>query len=485
MLNRLFALLVSFVFVSALAAQNANERPVWDVKLEANKIVPSTLTVQNRCRRRHTFDIQPENVPFLKISKKSVKVRGGRDSVVPVKFNTNNMQPNTYNGRVLVICRSCGKEPTCTQDREILPVVLRIPGVANANAIDANDQKKKDPCKEKCEDLLNAANAKVDAAKTAQDAADAEKQKAKIAEDAAVSAEKNARNAEELATEKPRSDHAIINGEKFTTADTEYRRMLQAQINADHKAGKISNEEHERRTKANTNRKAREERLKNLARLKKEAAKARAAANASRKKANEAKGKADTAQKAADAARKVAEGARRAYEDCLKKAKEECDKLKALEAKRLAEAKAAEDAKLAAEQAKAAEEKARENRIRERKRLIALIKKLGLVSETAAKVPGIWDWLPDIMEVPVGTLAEHVAAVPVPTDSLKAVGGLYGLIGQMLNPCNDAAGKRTLLFKLNDLGYSDADALTELERLCNFMKEAKAKLEAVAKSQQN
>lgn len=499
----MFRLAAPFIFIlvfcAVLIAQTPNDKPAWNVTLKANQTAPSNLTVQNRCTNKHTFDIQLQNLSFLELSKNEVKVNGGKDFNVPVRFNTANLEPNRYEGQVLVICKTCPKEPTCTQDREVLPVILNVISVANATiAVDGQDdgkaaqadatEKKKDPCKEECLDLLASANAKAAAAKTAQDAADTAKAAADAADAKAKTAETAADKAEEMAKDVPRNDRAIVNGEEYTTADTEYRIQLQAGINAAHKAGQISDAEHERQTKANTTGKARDERLKNLAKLKAEAEKARAAADAARGAADKAKTDAANAQKAADTAQQAADDARRAYNDCVRKAKEECDKkiaeLKTAEDKRLADIKTTEDARIARENEIKAAKAQRERDVAENKRLLELIKKLGLLDKKLAEVPGIWEWLPDYLEPPfeVAFFAEAITATPVPTDTLKALGGLYGLIGQMLNPCNDALAKPRLIAKLNKMGYSDAEALTEIKKMCDLMTEARTKLLQASKA---
>ena len=493
----LFLLILAFSMVSI--AQTPNGKPAWNVTLQSNQTAPSNLTVQNRCTKKHTFDIQLQNLSFLELSKNEVKVNGGGDFNLPVRFNTSNLEPNKYEGQVLVICKTCQKEPGCTQDREVLPVILNVISIANATVV-ANEQddgkagqadateKKKDPCREKCLDLLAAANAKAAAAKTAQNAADTAKAAADAADAKAKTAETAAERAEEMAKDVPRNDRAIVNGEKYTTADTEYRIQLQAGINAAHKAGQISDAEHERQTKANTTRKARDERLKNLAKLKKDAEKARAAADSARSAADKAKTDATNAQQAADTAKKAADDARNAYNDCVKKAKEECDKIKAAEAKKIANAKAAEekriadikaaeDARIAAEQKKAAEEKERLKQKEEDERLLKLIEKMKLIDKEVRDVPGIWDWLPQIAQVPVGMLFEQTGAVPVPTDVLKALGGLYGLIANIRNPCNDAVGRPRIEQRLREMInektgrlYTEGEAAKEVTDMCNLMK---------------
>jgi len=498
---------ILFILLFALAsfAQTPNEKPAWNVTMQANKTAPSNLTVQNRCRKTHKFDIQLQNLSFLELSRNEVKVKGGRDFNLPVMFNTVNLTPQTYQGQVVVLCKTCKKEKTCTQDREVLPVILNVTGLVNATVVkkDGDDKvaspsdNSKDPCKEKCQDLLTASNDKDSAAKTAQDAANSAKDTADKLDDSAKTAEDAAKKAEDMAKDDIRTDRAIINGEKFTTADTEYRIKLQGAINAAHKAGKISDKEHERQTKANTNRKARDERLKNLAKLRKEAKEARDKADAARRKADKARSDADTEQKAADDAKKEADDARSAYNDCVKKAKEECEKIKAAEAKKIADAKVAEekrladikvaeDARIAAEKKKAAEERDRQKQKEEDERLVKLIKKMKLIDKEVGKVPGIWDWLPEVAQVPVGMFLEQQAGVPIPTDVLKALGGLYGLVANIRNPCNDGVGRPRIEARLRKMTnektgrlYTEGEAAQEVTNMCNLMNRVKANVKAL------
>lgn len=127
-------LFIVFVLLStSIFAQKPNEKPAWNVTLKAGANVASTITVQNRCKKSHTFEIRGVSVPFLTFDSTEVKVKGGKNKIVPVRFNTTGLAPKKYEGKVLVICETCKKEPTCTQDRETLPVVLTVPGETMEN----------------------------------------------------------------------------------------------------------------------------------------------------------------------------------------------------------------------------------------------------------------------------------------------------------------------------------------------------------------
>jgi hypothetical protein len=96
--------------------------------MQTNTVADSNLTVVNRCKKNHQFQIQLQNVPFLQLSANQVNVKGSQTQVLPVKFDTRNLAPGVYQGTVTVLCLTCSSEPTCTQDREVVPVVLSVTG---------------------------------------------------------------------------------------------------------------------------------------------------------------------------------------------------------------------------------------------------------------------------------------------------------------------------------------------------------------------
>jgi|GEM_PF-7092495 len=108
--------------------------------MQTNTVADSTLSVVNRCKQNHQFQIQTHNVPFLQVSANQANVKGGATQVIPVKLDTRNMAPGVYQGQVLVICVSCKSETTCTQDREVLQVNLRVTGDPAATASPSTPQ---------------------------------------------------------------------------------------------------------------------------------------------------------------------------------------------------------------------------------------------------------------------------------------------------------------------------------------------------------
>ena len=124
----------------------------------------------------------------------------------------------------------------------------------------------------------------------------------------------------------------------------------------------------------------------------------------------------------------------------------------------------------------------------EKKRLQYLVdnvRQLNLIPYKGwTEVPGIWDWLPTYLQYPVGSLLEDRAGVPIPTDVLKAIGGLYNILGAMLDPCT-ALGSRKTVERLQNMTnpktnqkYTLAEAITKTDQMCSLLRHLKAKVEA-------
>jgi hypothetical protein len=109
--------------------QSAQQREPWNLGVRpANWTGTSTLTIANRCKRGHLFDILPESLSFLQFLAQThnVSISGHQTKDLPVQFDTHGMDPGEYNGQVVVRCKDCLKEPGCTQDREFVPVHIVI-----------------------------------------------------------------------------------------------------------------------------------------------------------------------------------------------------------------------------------------------------------------------------------------------------------------------------------------------------------------------
>ena len=105
------------------------QREVWNIGVHPpNWTGTSSLEIVNRCRRNHLFEVLTSNLPFLRFLTDThhVPVPGRNSKELPVQFDTTGMESGSYNGQVIVHCIDCPKEPTCTQDREYVPVQLAV-----------------------------------------------------------------------------------------------------------------------------------------------------------------------------------------------------------------------------------------------------------------------------------------------------------------------------------------------------------------------
>ncbi len=519
--------------------------------MEQGTTAVSTLTVRNRCSGTHEFQIDLENVPFLLISQTRVSVEGGKNNAVPVRFDTNELDPGLHQGAVIVVCVTCPREPTCTQDKERLLVNLNVTGASGqVNNPDSDNPQnneaanldsdtsatndiwgnipvssipqvnsiytgfKKNPCpelEEKCKRLREAAARKESEATDAQAKADEAKKPADAAEQKAKDAEKAAKNAADAADPAKSDYKANVNGQEYSSADVAYLEVLRGENNSALAAGTITVEEHQRRAKELTAKKAREERLAKEAKLKEAAEKAKNAADKARSEADRAKKEADRAQADADKAKKEADKAIGNYQKCIEKLEEECRKKMAAIARAEQERKEKEIKAAAEAEAAAAKKRQEEERLRqEEQRRIAIaaedaylldnIKRLGLIDSAPFKdVPGAFDALidkiiPDILgktaeavvnEMVTGA-AEYTANNPIPISSIQAIGGLYQIFAKRLDPCSPLGAPRIALQDVVKLinpktgrNYTSNEAENKVDKMCKLLKKLKDKLNAV------
>lgn len=105
------------------------QREPWNLGVHPpNWTGSSTLTIENQCKGNHHFDVVPDALAFVHFQGPADKVlvAGHQTKELALKFDTTGMQPGDYKGQVVVKCADCNKEPTCTQDREFVPVHLVI-----------------------------------------------------------------------------------------------------------------------------------------------------------------------------------------------------------------------------------------------------------------------------------------------------------------------------------------------------------------------
>ncbi|MBN2321454.1 MAG: hypothetical protein JXR49_20415 [Acidobacteria bacterium] len=508
------SLLLGGFFTFLLTPAFADEPlPAWDVKLEEGQRRPTTITVQNRCHRTHDFKIGKQNLPFIEFTDQTeLKVEGGANAVFPIFFNTHGIEAGLHAGEVHVNCLSCGGEPGCTQDKTVLPVRLTIPAPAPVGAGSPTGMtladylaETKDPCTalpKPCEELRQAAWEAESQAAALEASARGARAKADAAEKTAGDLETDAARKTKEAQPPDEGDSWIedpATGRRLTRVDLQLKRVALREAWDSYRSGEITAEEMEGKWKemdglegADRLREKLEQGLKQKA---KEATEATKKANEARGAANAAKQSADTAGNAAGTARAAAGNARRAYEECVSQWRAECARIAAEKKRREEEArkKAEEDRKKAEKEKRdqelaairAARQAANAKKRREyREYLLNNIRELSLMPSAVSEVPGLWDELPDILERPVGDFLEETARIPIPTDTLKALGGLYGIASALLDPCNPTGMGRTVM-RLGEMtnprtggNYQTRDAMKKTEQMCRMLRGLKARIEA-------
>lgn len=153
-----------------------------------------------------------------------------------------------------------------------------------------------------------------------------------------------------------------------------------------------------------------------------------------------------------------------------KKKKEEEDKKKA------AEAAANETA------ATAAAAEAHRSAVAHQRYVLQNIYSLGLISSKEFwEIRRLWDWLPEELSKPIGDFAEDKGnPSPIPIDIIPALAGIYQVIGLLLDPCTAEGSLKTIqrLKKMTNTKthslYTDEEALTKAENMCETLKKLKA-----------
>jgi len=195
------------------------------------------------------------------------------------------------------------------------------------------------------------------------------------------------------------------------------------------------------------------------------------------------------AEKEADGARASVNDAKKAYDtgdlEAANKHTEKAEKL-AKSAKQKAEeaSRKAIEANSEFERCKR-EEEAQEKRARleieEKRWLLKNIKELGLIenSDKFWETPGLWDWLPKILQAPAGYGAEDLARITIPTNAINALGGLYNLMRVLHNPCT-IGGMNTTIKRLQKKvnsrtgrNYTFEEALKKTDEMCALLRELK------------
>jgi len=344
--------------------------------------------------------------------------------------------------------------------------------------------------KKPCDELLADLNDKIALSDEAQKTYDTDKLEADKLKKLSDKLKSQAKKAEKDASPADESETITYEGYTYKLADSRLLKVLRDDAYQDYKDGNTDANKYEKRLNELSGKKALKEVEKNRKELEK---KLEEIAKKTKEEADAAKISYDKAAAKAKASEEINKqrltdvwAAQRAYDECIKNAKDKCDKALAEKTKKnLEEKKAIEHA----EQLKIAEEKrlASISRIKEKRRehtkyLLDNIKELGLIGSSGIiEVPGVWDWLPDFMENPVGNFVEDRTFNPIPTDVIKALGGIYNLVGILFNPCIPA-GYRKTIERLEEMTnpytnrkYTDKEAMKKTEEMCSLLKRLKTK----------
>lgn len=477
--------LLALLLLAPLAALGQGT-PAWDVTMAADRQAASTLTVENRCFRPHNLRVTTEHLPFLELlGEPQLRVPPQSSSTLPVRFNTAGLQPGRYSGVVIITCLTCRSERGCTQDRDQLGVNLTVTAPATAPAETPSTPattshpttQERNPCEElrrNCDELRRIAEEKERAAQQAEGRAAAARAEAEAKEQAAREAEERARDAEQDSQPEPEGSWAESEGRRVTSRDLRLRSRASQQAWQDYRSGNMTAQELEQRWKELDSpealEKLREEYRKDIERRQQEAEAARQAANQARQAAAAARQAAEQAQAEAARARAEANQAASDLAACEARLRVCLEQERQAQARREAAARAAAEAEARQRQAEAARVAAAERRKQHLQYLLHNIKELGLIKSPGFfEVPGIYDWLPEVLQQPVSTGAEDIAKLPVPTDAIRAIGGLYGLAATLLDPCTSGGLSKTVQ-RLMERGYDSDAAIKKTEEMCDVMR---------------
>ncbi len=123
----LLPFLLLFVIAGAAGRAAAQNDFEWRVQLKQNTVAPSNIEAENICHRTHSFQVEPESLPFMRLlGPGSFSVAAGASHKVPVEFDTRNQKPGQYEAVIAVKCLSCKSEKGCREDHKNLHVFLTV-----------------------------------------------------------------------------------------------------------------------------------------------------------------------------------------------------------------------------------------------------------------------------------------------------------------------------------------------------------------------
>jgi subtilisin family serine protease len=145
------AALVSLVGLARLHAQIPGQTPggwfEWRFSMKQNQTASSNITASNACRQPHRFEIVMQGLPpFMRLQGETAfLVPPLSQHVVPVQFDSNGLSLGLHEGRVAIHCLTCRTEKTCSQDYQLLHILMTVEPSAPAVPTTAGNQPQPKP----------------------------------------------------------------------------------------------------------------------------------------------------------------------------------------------------------------------------------------------------------------------------------------------------------------------------------------------------
>ena len=113
----------------------------WSVTLPVGGSKNQTARINNRCSQPHGFRLDAEGARFLRFAQpvNDVRIPAAGSVDVSVVFDASGLQPGSYPGRINVSCNDCQGDAGCTQDRNVIPVELKVVEPLRLEGVSSHD----------------------------------------------------------------------------------------------------------------------------------------------------------------------------------------------------------------------------------------------------------------------------------------------------------------------------------------------------------
>lgn len=145
--RELATLLVGILWLTPWATARP-QRPAggdfeWRFSLKQNQVAPSNITARNSCFKRHRFQVELQNLPFMRLlDSPTFSVNPRNQYSLRVEFDSTGFAAGEYQGAVLIKCATCRGEKGCTQDFQRLNVYMTIVAPEQAAALTKSGETK-------------------------------------------------------------------------------------------------------------------------------------------------------------------------------------------------------------------------------------------------------------------------------------------------------------------------------------------------------